>query len=67
MINMRFIVFFLLMFFSWTSLASAQCYRFANLKGYSMRATDQYKLSEDGFSGQVYEIILDDNPRVIGS
>jgi hypothetical protein len=40
--------------------AEAQCWRVAEIKGYSSRASEGYTLSADGFTGREFEITVQD-------
>lgn len=41
-----------------SSLAHAECWKVADLRGYSVRAGDGYVISPDGYSGQAFEISI---------
>jgi hypothetical protein len=43
------------------ALAIADCWSVSDLKGYSVRDAEKYEISNDGFSGQAFELSINKN------
>lgn len=62
---MKYLVCLLLLF---TQMAYSECYIADSLKGNSSRAYNQFEITEDGFSGQKFKILLSgDQSKVVNS